>query len=104
LKKLLDMKIHMRHKKILGLNFLGNLTIQEVFMKIKSCVTFCLLVLSFACDRVTMEKSPEALVAYGRPSQHSNSDPVNEKNKDMAGSTLPWMGSSAIEPKPRVDY
>ncbi|RZA24116.1 MAG: hypothetical protein EOP10_10845 [Proteobacteria bacterium] len=73
-------------------------------MKLKSLAFLCLPILSLACGRVPMEKSPEALVSYGLPSQHSNSEPVNEKKKETAAAGISWVASSAIEPKATVHY
>lgn len=65
---------------------------------------FCLLAMSAsACDRVSMEQSPEALVSYGVPSQHSNhvAGPSNEEMNRYKDPS--WLTSSAVNPKPRQD-
>jgi len=56
---------------------------------------------SVACDREFMELSPEAAVAYGVPSQKSNSDPAKDIQKNEENHEV---GSSAILPKRRIDY
>ena len=56
--------------------------------------------ISTACDRISMEGSPEALVSYGVPSQHSNSETSTTQSNEKEESKS-WLSSSAINPKPR---
>ncbi|RYZ49826.1 MAG: hypothetical protein EOP07_23895 [Proteobacteria bacterium] len=67
------------------------------------------LILGFAalsllgCGRVAMEQSPEALVSYGLPSQHSNFRGDTKNENDESDKDPTWLTSSAINPKPRLD-
>jgi hypothetical protein len=57
---------------------------------------------SMACNRVQLEESPEALVGYGLPSQHSNFDKSTPADKSLDKS-LSWFQSSAVHTKLRVN-
>lgn len=64
----------------------------------------CFSALAVSCDRVSMEQSPEALVSYGVPSQHSNYGTDSQKSAEKGEDGQSWINSSAVNPKPRSDF
>lgn len=70
----------------------------------KSSLLIIILIASSAvgCSRENMEESPEALVSYGRPSQHSNF--ASPGSGDKPDTSVGWLDSSAIDEKPTATW